>query len=782
MGKEKKPSIYVDRGTIGSSDELDEYGVWVKSEPHDITSTSMDTGEIPRTDDTDFEIPDIDDLPDFNAFEDESRQSSVTNDDIDLPLMELDSDEDIESEEDSDSDVFDFGDLGGVGIEQVTEETDIEIPAENDNEAESDGGYEEVSMDDLLGAIDTEEEDSSEFSAEIGSEEDLFEDSEEDFSLPSLSDETEAGIDIDEELDLSLEVSKEQASIATVERNSAPDLSTQLLMKIAEELSSIRTELSSLKKEFSGIKVAAAAPEGKKGSLDGEDDEKIALTGDELNNILNTAEFTEEAGTDVTIDLSDNISLSDLENTEDILSLTSSDSLEEAPDLQSIDFESDELESIDIQSDELESIDIQSDESDSIELSAEDFESESSDESITIDSIDTDLEALDELNIIEESIPGFADEEVEALNEIGKKGVEPMTFAPAPEDSDYLAEDPMVEASIDESFDLEEVSMDLPETLSDDLIDLSDDSIDLSDDSVDLSGAIIDEPDLSAEIHDNPIEEPSLDDISLNLDISDLDTMELDTIEEDFSELDSVEIDSATDSQEGGDISLIPEGFEAELDSTELEPVELDSLDSDLIELDSTEMESVELDSLDSELMELDSTELESVDLEEPEDLVSVDLEPVDLESVDLESVDLESVDLEPVELESVDLEPVDLELEDFESEEIISDDPEPVFEEDEEIEEVEEEGILEEELEPLNISLTEELEEPAPVVKETIPNVQAGGKTSVIPVHIKHELKTVLSYMDQLLEALPDEKIEEFARSEYYDTYKKLFKELGLA
>jgi hypothetical protein len=35
---------------------------------------------------------------------------------------------------------------------------------------------------------------------------------------------------------------------------------------------------------------------------------------------------------------------------------------------------------------------------------------------------------------------------------------------------------------------------------------------------------------------------------------------------------------------------------------------------------------------------------------------------------------------------------------------------------------------------------------------------------------------------MDQLLESLPEEKIEEFAQSEYFDTYKKLFKELGLA
>ena len=54
-------------------------------------------------------------------------------------------------------------------------------------------------------------------------------------------------------------------------------------------------------------------------------------------------------------------------------------------------------------------------------------------------------------------------------------------------------------------------------------------------------------------------------------------------------------------------------------------------------------------------------------------------------------------------------------------------------------------------------------------------------GDQMEIPSGIKNELKTVLSYMDQLLESLPDDKIEEFARSEYYDTYKKLFKELGL-
>jgi len=34
---------------------------------------------------------------------------------------------------------------------------------------------------------------------------------------------------------------------------------------------------------------------------------------------------------------------------------------------------------------------------------------------------------------------------------------------------------------------------------------------------------------------------------------------------------------------------------------------------------------------------------------------------------------------------------------------------------------------------------------------------------------------------MDQLLESLPEEKIQEFAKSSYFESYKKLFKDLGL-
>ena len=53
---------------------------------------------------------------------------------------------------------------------------------------------------------------------------------------------------------------------------------------------------------------------------------------------------------------------------------------------------------------------------------------------------------------------------------------------------------------------------------------------------------------------------------------------------------------------------------------------------------------------------------------------------------------------------------------------------------------------------------------------------------TISIPLELKNEIKSVLSYMDQLLEALPEKKIEEFAKSEYFETYKHLFEELGIS
>ena len=86
-----------------------------------------------------------------------------------------------------------------------------------------------------------------------------------------------------------------------------------------------------------------------------------------------------------------------------------------------------------------------------------------------------------------------------------------------------------------------------------------------------------------------------------------------------------------------------------------------------------------------------------------------------------------------------------------------------------------------------------DEISELEPEEKETVSEepkqetlLQAATKkreaTVSIPLELKNEIKSVLSYMDQLLEALPEKKIEEFAKSEYFETYKHLFEELGIS
>ncbi|MCQ2576950.1 MAG: hypothetical protein MJ176_00315 [Treponema sp.] len=76
---------------------------------------------------------------------------------------------------------------------------------------------------------------------------------------------------------------------------------------------------------------------------------------------------------------------------------------------------------------------------------------------------------------------------------------------------------------------------------------------------------------------------------------------------------------------------------------------------------------------------------------------------------------------------------------------------------------------------------------EPAPVSVE-VPVEAPAAEPAPAPAEpavnssLQNDIKSVLLYMDQLLENLPEEKIVEFAKSEEFATYKKLFNELGLA
>ena len=64
----------------------------------------------------------------------------------------------------------------------------------------------------------------------------------------------------------------------------------------------------------------------------------------------------------------------------------------------------------------------------------------------------------------------------------------------------------------------------------------------------------------------------------------------------------------------------------------------------------------------------------------------------------------------------------------------------------------------------------------------ETPETTNQDNKDDSFPEDLKSDVKSVLLYMDQLLENLPEDKIVEFAKSEQFATYKKLFNELGLS
>lgn len=112
----------------------------------------------------------------------------------------------------------------------------------------------------------------------------------------------------------------------------------------------------------------------------------------------------------------------------------------------------------------------------------------------------------------------------------------------------------------------------------------------------------------------------------------------------------------------------------------------------------------------------------------------------------------------------------------------------EPVATEDTVTEEVQEEPEAPEFDEP-TVAVVEDAVAEESVADEVEPEAQEevvtevpSGSVSSIPEDMKQEIKSVLAYMDQLLESLPEDKIAEFAQSEQFSTYKKLFNELGLS
>jgi hypothetical protein len=635
MVNEKRPSIYQDRGTIGSAKELDEYGVWVKSEPQDLAGGGKDAGE------EDFSLNDLDDLPDFPMDSDSSSGEDSGAADMDFSLPEddfsIDGGEDAAFSFDAeDQPAGEFADFSLEGDDSVPgfslNEEDLslpeEIPAveaaapeddapENPVPDEDAEGFDEISLDDLLGDVADE--------------------------VP--------GLDAPEE------------GAAEEHTPDSLDKSTQLLMKIAEELSSIRAELSALKQEFSSIRTAEGEQGESRGFFSGAGgDDKIALTGDELDNILNTAEFTEEAGINaVEEDQFPGFSEGDAPEAPAGVSPETDSSIIEAEPAGGAE------EPIDVgnlpEMDEL-----------------DEFGAEVLDDS--------------ELSLVDLSDGGITEDF--SIEESPGGGIEDLPAA----DLEFVIEENPAGGGPDaeDAADSEEPDVSLDVSFSEE------DSIALEnfdEDALDLTGAVIEEPDLGGAIEENPILEPAPDEFVL--------------LEEGLEESDETPIP---------ELEILSESFEEPaveiLEDADLPPIEEIE---DEEEISRTEESAAEIPAAGE-----DGSRGEELDQIIPEGFVVEELD--DEGETDFGGAGFDTLE-EGISLDEI---------------------PEDVL--------PEEEGAGE--------------------------TAEAAGpdepEVSALPGNFKTELKQVLSYMDQLLESLPEEKIEEFAKSEYFDTYKKLFKELGLA
>jgi len=777
MAIDKDPSIFTDRSTIGSSDELDEYGVWVKSEPKDVSDTmnSNETAGMDSLLEDSFEpsLPDIEDLPDLEMDTLSELEPNKEAEPESLPEMgNLPEPEDFSVEElpqasdtnASFEEVSSFDDIDFASFEEsaVTTEKVEETKQVDEKKSTGSSDFTELSMDDFLDTESsasetgpeqeqTEEEPfdidlefnesvdlnmmSAESAMDIGT---VSEAKDADLNIETVSDFDDFLSDLGEEAETDSEIKEasstetasetrekpadfndieavhkelEEAAVSAESIHDTPpvqeakggtsvDLSTQLLMKIADELSSIKKELSTLKEELAVYKGSVptisqeeAEPKEKvKGFFDDEEDEKIALTGDELDNILNTAEFTEESGSVIT-DVEETSLLENPLETSEIETETPVD--ETTSDLLDSSIQSEGSIELDksFQLDENEFL------SDKENIISDEIIEETPQE--TLKKAEFEEEAIAEIQLEEPPTEEESEEGASEEPEIELSDITSDTAFDTSSDSETAAFEEIVELPVDENIAaLQEEGVtpitEAPEDVSYLEEELNTENADIS--HLDLSEAVIEEPDLSGIVlEEHPLEEPAIEDIHIDLETEEV--LHIEDQEAPGSTVDEIEEDN------------------------------LEVLDLDLGIEASTEDQGTGVE-LAPEL---------------PETLPSFE----------------ELEEMPPIQEES--------------------------------FEEVLPEGFVveAEEAEPFSPSSTpveEEVLETIPEVEETPlepsePSQPSDEKEKVVGTSdLTQEIKAVLSYMDQLLESLPEEKIEEFAKSEYFETYKKLFEELGLA
>ena len=551
---------------------------------------------------------------------------------------------------------------------------------------------------------------------------------------------------------------------------------------LTEEIAELRHEFSALKTEFEALKNKASAinqspvsetSEGSGGFFDdgADDDNTIALSGDELTNILNTADFTEE-------------------HTEDHISE---------------DFDEDEtVNELESPSQLPEEIEIPKNGDDADENKSEEI-SVNQDLNFQQETEETFVDGVTEQDFEEPFVPPFEEEELPSTDDELREVMEEA----------YPDKEGVVSEDITEPLDFEDQES---EEL-DDMFQTPQWNTEVAEEDGTLSSffnedngfMVSEEP-----VFQETVEEKTEEDFTVPTPVTELaeesvlETVQEDTqkpVEEDVleaEEAEPVEDVFQTDQWTTLEAPMAQEGFIAESEPVAEEIVKEDAEEDFVIPVQSSEFAdepaSREMQEYDEEVISSEENTVSKSDeevgvaeekteealFEEPHEDAREPSEEELTGIVEAEPVEtISSADQWTAEVSSGTETEASAENEEVDRSFVIEETPDIITEEEtEHLQELEEEPV-----EPILAESygfeTPDVKEDVSSENESVPQseeVAVENQISEIPQDLKQDIKSVLVYMDQLLDSLPEEKIAEFARSEHFELYKKLFNELGLS
>lgn len=713
-------------------------------------------------------------LDDFVDFMEETPKETQADEIIDeKPLeMEINFDDSVESVETEDNtsvvssnldDDFDF--------EETTEAVESYEP--KDNLFSNDSTSSDKSMDNF---IESEEVDLSDFGIDANAEETAVTQDVEASKAKEIVIDYDLSVGEEENLSSAPVVNeiKDKKEDETLVQQTVPEgstvVETSLLQQIVADLSSLKNEINTLKKDLSDLSTEKSIPQPEVtdeieipeedtttsgGFFDSDDtDDTIALSGDELENIMNSADFTEEEQSSSEVE-TPTPSINDIEEDFDSTTVV----IPEEPQIEETSVEIDDK-----------TIDFDIESEDEVSVVASDEVSSSENDTILEESVLEDsLITENENNSVD--FDNFDDENTEeniSINEddtISEESIENEINIEEESEKDSTEE-------FDNSFALPN-GIELSNDNATDEIILSSDS----EDEVPVEDEISDETfETEVEIeqtNENVTEETIEDDFSIDDDLDFTFNENLDETEESLPEEISIPTEESDDIElddmfvESSETDFIDESISDDEDFASLNMSDV----SEQVQPDSTDEPSFEAFDEESDIEDvLETPNIIEESTEETIQDTSVNFEDAITDTFEENSNSTIETNVSDVEIPSF-----EENIDDYSSQEIENED---FAEATSDVPTVSE--ILENANKPTEeaTSINSTFEEN----KTSSPMEQKETDSSETGTDLRSEIKSVLLYMDQLLENLPEDKIMEFAKSDEFTTYKKLFSELGLS